>query len=90
MVVTFPTLLCPCSTLLLPNQARHIVQQDCTYDRVEELKLLSKLEKAGLLSQLEKRGLTLSFIEESGLLSKAEKFGLLSAAADRLALNSSC
>ena len=51
--------------------------------RVEELKLLSKLEKAGLLSSLEKRGLTLSYIENSGLLSKAEKFGVLSAAADR-------
>ena len=74
-----------CSTHLLPVHY-HASSSQNTHTppcRVEELKLLSKLEKAGLLSQLEKRGLTLSFIEESGLLSKAEKFGLLSAAADR-------
>ena len=51
--------------------------------RVQDLRLLSKLEQAGLLSLAEKNGLTLSVIEKSGLLSTAEKFGLISAAADR-------
>lgn len=51
--------------------------------RVQQLRLLSKLEKAGLLTLLEKNGVTLTFIEKSGLLSKAESLGLLSAAADR-------
>ena len=51
--------------------------------RVQDLRLLSKLEQAGLLSLLEKNGLTLTVIEKSGLLSTAEKLGLISAAADR-------
>ena len=51
--------------------------------RVQQLRLLSKLEQAGLLTLLEKNGVTLTFIEKSGLLSKAESLGLLSAAADR-------
>ena len=49
---------------------------DERFCRVEELRLLSKLEQAGLLSALEKRGLTLSYIEQAGLLSKAEKLGV--------------
>ena len=59
------------------------VHADC---RVQQLRLLSKLEKAGLLTLLEKNGVTLTFIEQTGLLSKAESLGLLSAAADRYAI----
>lgn len=45
--------------------------------------MLSKLEDLKLLSKLEASGLTLSKIEESGLLSKAEKAGVLSFIADK-------
>jgi hypothetical protein len=50
---------------------------------MEQLGLLSKLEDLKLLSKLEASGLTLSKIEEIGLLSKAEKSGVLSLIADK-------
>lgn len=58
---------------------------ECGYGmcRIQQLRLLSKVEQAGLLSLLEKNGITLTAIEKSGALSTAESLGLLSAAADK-------
>ncbi|KAL4858166.1 hypothetical protein ACK3TF_001659 [Chlorella vulgaris] len=51
--------------------------------RIEQLKLLSKLEKSGLLSLAERNGVTLSKLEKSGLLSTAEGLGVVSLLGDR-------
>ena len=51
--------------------------------RIQQLKLLSKLEQSGLLSLLERQGLTLSKLEQSGALSAAERLGVVSLLGDR-------
>lgn len=51
--------------------------------RIENLKLLSKLERAGVLSKLEGAGIDLDFIVENRLLSKAEDFGAVRLLSDR-------
>jgi hypothetical protein len=49
-----------------------------SHSRVEQLRLLTKVEKAGLLFVAEKLGFSLSKIESLGLLSKAGELGILS------------
>jgi hypothetical protein len=56
--------------------------------RIEQLKLLSKLEAANVLSLLEKNGITLQYIEENRLLSKAEELGVISILTNRCASRS--
>ena len=59
------------------------VPRACARSRIQQLKLLSKLEQSGLLSLAEKNGVTLSKLEQSGLLSAAESLGVVSLLGDR-------
>jgi hypothetical protein len=65
----------------LPSPPTHSPSPACS--RIQQLKLLSKLEQSGLLSLLERQGLTLSKLEQSGALSAAERLGVVSLLGDR-------
>ena len=79
-----PCLLPAHCTLLTPHPHSAFSRTPCPCrSRIQQLKLLSKLEQSGLLSLLERQGLTLSKLEQSGALSAAERLGVVSLLGDR-------
>merc|ERR1712176_1715088 len=66
--------------LFNPNEKDFKKKKD---DNREAPKVLTRVQELRLLSKLEEAGITLSTVEDLGLLTKAENLGLVSAAVNR-------